>query len=176
MCALRTGRRQAGPLTLPQPTLYYSDIFSGVGLPEGEILSGRCQKKRNVTRENPFPQLPVVEGSLRWTSSGPGASEGSSHSTLASSPAGQRPPPPVPPSCLLPSSSANDRGGCQLACCRLVQQQLFIYPFATCRFWAQCYRGSKTDRERGSGTPGCYLGPWSRTGGPPSHQSGRRSP
>ena len=85
-------------------------------------------EKKECDQRKSISQLPVVEGSLRWTSSEPGASEGSSHSTQASSPAGQRPPPPVPPSCLLPSSSANDRGGCQLACCCLVQQQLFIYP------------------------------------------------
>ena len=96
MC-LKGGLKEAGwPPHPAPPTLYYSDIFSGVGLPE-EVLSGRCQKKRKCDQRKSISQLPVVEGSLPWTSSGPGASEGSSHSTQASSPAGQRPPPPVPP-------------------------------------------------------------------------------
>ena len=110
------------------------------------------------------------EGSLPWTSLVPGASEGSSHCAQASSPAGHQPPSSVPSILsLLPSSSANDRGGCQSACCLLVQQRLFICPFAVCRFWARCYRGNKTNRERGSGRDSTW-GPWSRTGGSPSHQ------
>ena len=120
------------------------------GFPKKYCL-GDVRKKGNVTRENPFPS------SQWWKGPFPGPAQ--NLGLLRAPPTALRPAPRqgsgllllCPPSCLLPSSSANDRGGCQLACCLLVQQQLFIYPFAMCRFWAQCYRGNKTNRERGSG-------------------------
>ena len=163
MC-LKDWLKEAGcpaPPRHPAPTPPCTTVtsFQVSGFLKEEYYLGDVRKKRECDQRKSISQLPVVEVSLPWTSSGPGASEGPSHSTQASSTAGQRPPPPVLPSCPLPSSRANDRGGCPLACCLLGQQQLFICPLP-CAGSGLSATGEtrRTGREGQEGTPGCYLG------------------
>ena len=86
---LKDGLRNAG-WPYPTPTLYYSGIFFRCWASPRNTF-WEMSEKMKCDQSKSISQLPVVEGSLPWPSSIPGASEGFSHGPQARSPAGHRP-------------------------------------------------------------------------------------